>query len=53
MKIWAYVQNKIFYSDSLYYESLTYLTQMIVHTFIKNIFLHTNPRFNYYNNVKI
>jgi len=45
------MQNKIFYLDSLYYESLTYLTLVVMHTSIKKMFLHRNPRSsNKYNN---
>jgi len=34
---------KMLFLDSLYYESLTYLTLVIIS--IRNIFLHRNPRY--------
>jgi len=41
------MQNKILYLDSLYYESLMYPTLVVMHTSIKNMFLHRNSRSTY------
>jgi hypothetical protein len=48
IKICICMQNNILYSDSFFYESLTYLSLVVMHTFIKNMFLHRNPHPNHH-----
>lgn len=43
-KICTFKQNKMLYSDSMHYELWTFVTLVILHTFIKNMFLYKNPR---------